>query len=47
LLTQEINSIIQNQEKYQAMSKAARNFYLSDAAKKISGILLSIGREHE
>jgi UDP-N-acetylglucosamine--N-acetylmuramyl-(pentapeptide) pyrophosphoryl-undecaprenol N-acetylglucosamine transferase len=46
LLTQEINSIIQNQEKYQAMSAAAQDFYIDGAATKIADILLSIGLEH-
>jgi UDP-N-acetylglucosamine--N-acetylmuramyl-(pentapeptide) pyrophosphoryl-undecaprenol N-acetylglucosamine transferase len=47
LLTQEINSIITNPEKYQSMSTAAKSFYINGAGKKIADILISIGREHE
>lgn len=46
LLTQEINSIINNQETYQSMSSAAKAMYLDGAALKIANLLISIGIEH-
>jgi len=47
LLTSEINSIIGNQEKWQAMSVAAKSFAANDAAEKIADILLYIGDQHK
>jgi UDP-N-acetylglucosamine--N-acetylmuramyl-(pentapeptide) pyrophosphoryl-undecaprenol N-acetylglucosamine transferase len=46
LLTNEIASIIGNPAKWQEMSNAALGFASSDAAEKIAGILLQIGKEH-
>ena len=46
LLTAEINTIIGNPEHSQKMSQAALNFAQTDAAEKISNILIQIGTEH-
>lgn len=46
LLTQEINTIINDQAKYAKMAQAAKGMALPGAAKKIADILLSIGIEH-
>ena len=47
LLAQEISSIIQDPNKYSSMSKSAEGFYIEGAAKKISDILIKVGKEHE
>lgn len=46
LLVQEINSIINNPERSAAMSLAAEQFYIPDAAQKIASTLISIGIQH-
>jgi UDP-N-acetylglucosamine--N-acetylmuramyl-(pentapeptide) pyrophosphoryl-undecaprenol N-acetylglucosamine transferase len=46
LLTNEINSIIGNAERWQSMSQAALAAAPRDAASKVAGILLQIGQEH-
>lgn len=47
LLAQEISSIINDQEKYNQMSVAAKSVSLPDAAEKIANILTQIGKKHE
>lgn len=46
LLDVEISSILNNKERYQSMSLAARNLYIDDAEVKIASILTGIGLEH-
>ena len=46
LLAQEINTIISNPEQIEAMSKAAKETFIGDAATKIASTLISIGDEH-
>ena len=46
LLIEEIRSIINNPERYQAMSASAKAQAMPDAATKVADILLSIGQEH-
>lgn len=46
LLTNEINSIMGNQARYEEMSRAAKGITESDAAEKIAQILLKIAKEH-
>lgn len=46
LLTQEINTIMADTDKYNEMSLAAKNIFIDGAAAKISNILISIGTEH-
>lgn len=46
LLAAEIMSILENQEKYQAMQTAATQFAPRDAAAKIADALISIAQEH-
>ncbi len=46
LLIQEINSIITDSNRYAAMSQAAHSVFIPAAAKKLAGILVSIGLEH-
>jgi UDP-N-acetylglucosamine--N-acetylmuramyl-(pentapeptide) pyrophosphoryl-undecaprenol N-acetylglucosamine transferase len=46
LLTNEINSIMGDPALWQQMSVAAREFARTDAAEKISGILIQIAQEH-
>lgn len=47
LFVQEINTIINDQNRHQAMSVAAKSMSTEGAAKKISDLLISIGIEHE
>lgn len=47
LLTTEIDSILGDAERQQKMSQAALSVSISDAAEKISSILLKIGNEHK
>jgi len=47
LLTQEINSIMNDQQKQAAMSAAAQASFIPDAASKLAAVLISIGTEHE
>jgi UDP-N-acetylglucosamine--N-acetylmuramyl-(pentapeptide) pyrophosphoryl-undecaprenol N-acetylglucosamine transferase len=47
LLMEEIDSIISSPTRYAAMSAAARELAVPDAAVKIARILLQIGQEHE
>jgi UDP-N-acetylglucosamine--N-acetylmuramyl-(pentapeptide) pyrophosphoryl-undecaprenol N-acetylglucosamine transferase len=46
LLTSEIQSIIEDTDRYQKMQIAAESFSRPDAARKIAEILVSIGLEH-
>lgn len=46
LLAQEIQSILNDQNRYQSMSEAAKNMYIDGAEDKIASILVSIGIEH-
>lgn len=46
LLIQEIQAILTNAVKYEAMVAATRKVQYPDAAKKVADILLSIGKEH-
>lgn len=46
LLQAEINAIMQNPAKYQAMQAAALQFAPKDAAAKIAQVLIAIGKEH-
>ncbi len=46
LLTSEIQSIMEDPVRYEAMSRAARAFSNPDAAKEIAQILIGIGIEH-
>ncbi len=46
LLVQEIDSIMTDPDKYQAMSAAAQQFFIPDAAQKLSAVLISIGTQH-
>ncbi len=46
LLMQEISTIINDPNRYAAMSQAARSMYIENAAGKIASILISIGVEH-
>lgn len=46
LLVEEINTIINDPNKYTAMSAAAKEVSFPDAAQKLAAILLSIGHEH-
>lgn len=46
LLTQEINSIINDPERYKKMSAAAGTISFPEAARKIADILIQIGKEH-
>jgi UDP-N-acetylglucosamine--N-acetylmuramyl-(pentapeptide) pyrophosphoryl-undecaprenol N-acetylglucosamine transferase len=46
LLTEEINTIIQNQDTREKMQAAAREISFPESAAKIAAILLSIGHEH-
>lgn len=47
LLSSEINLIMSSQERWQAMSLAAKKNALPDAAEKIAAILIQIGIEHK
>jgi len=47
LLVEEINTIINNPNKQQAMGAAAKEMSFPDAAPKIASLLLSIAHEHE
>lgn len=47
LLVSEARYILENQEVYQNMQTAARNFTHPDAADKLADILAAIGHEHE
>ncbi|NCN11731.1 UDP-N-acetylglucosamine--N-acetylmuramyl-(pentapeptide) pyrophosphoryl-undecaprenol N-acetylglucosamine transferase [Candidatus Kaiserbacteria bacterium] len=46
LLAQEIQSILNDQNRYQSMSKAAKSMYIEGAESKLANILVSIGIEH-
>jgi UDP-N-acetylglucosamine--N-acetylmuramyl-(pentapeptide) pyrophosphoryl-undecaprenol N-acetylglucosamine transferase len=46
LLTNDILNILNNQEQYRAMSVAAGQFYVGDAAEKVLKILIKIANEH-
>lgn len=46
LLTSEIQSIMNDQARYEAMSRAARNFSNPNAAENIASILIGIALEH-
>lgn len=46
LLAEEIQSIIEDQQKHAHMAAQARTFFVDGAAKKLTDILLSIGIEH-
>jgi len=46
LLAQEINTIMTQPDTAAAMSAAAKQFFIPDAAKKLAGSLISIGTEH-
>lgn len=46
LLTNEITSIMGDQQKHAAMSAAAKTSFIPDAASKLANILISIGTEH-
>jgi len=47
LLTAEVNSIMTDQVKYQAMSSAAQAFATPDAAQKLTEVIIAIAREHK
>jgi UDP-N-acetylglucosamine--N-acetylmuramyl-(pentapeptide) pyrophosphoryl-undecaprenol N-acetylglucosamine transferase len=47
LLVEEINTIINDPHKQEAMREAARKISFPDAAQKIASLLLSIGHEHK
>ncbi|MFT7645113.1 MAG: UDP-N-acetylglucosamine--N-acetylmuramyl-(pentapeptide) pyrophosphoryl-undecaprenol N-acetylglucosamine transferase [Candidatus Paceibacteria bacterium] len=47
LLTQEINSIMNDPDRYAKMSEAAKNMFIDGSAQKISRLLISIAMEHE
>jgi len=47
LLATEINTIIKDPQKLAAMSAAAKDFFIPDAAAKLASVILSIGIEHE
>jgi UDP-N-acetylglucosamine--N-acetylmuramyl-(pentapeptide) pyrophosphoryl-undecaprenol N-acetylglucosamine transferase len=46
LLTEAVHTIIQDQEKSTAMSIAAQQFFIPDAAPKLASALISIGTAH-
>jgi UDP-N-acetylglucosamine--N-acetylmuramyl-(pentapeptide) pyrophosphoryl-undecaprenol N-acetylglucosamine transferase len=46
LLTSEIRTIIDDQQKHNAMSAAAKASFIPDAAQKIATVLISIGTQH-
>jgi UDP-N-acetylglucosamine--N-acetylmuramyl-(pentapeptide) pyrophosphoryl-undecaprenol N-acetylglucosamine transferase len=46
LLTSEIRTIIDDQQKHDAMSAAAKASFIPDAAQKIATVLISIGTQH-
>jgi UDP-N-acetylglucosamine--N-acetylmuramyl-(pentapeptide) pyrophosphoryl-undecaprenol N-acetylglucosamine transferase len=46
LLATEINTIMTSPQKQAAMSAAAKQFFIPDAAAKLASILISIGTEH-
>jgi len=46
LLTSEISTIIEDQNRYQKMSDAAREMFIDGAAKKIADLMVAIGTEH-
>jgi UDP-N-acetylglucosamine--N-acetylmuramyl-(pentapeptide) pyrophosphoryl-undecaprenol N-acetylglucosamine transferase len=47
LLQVEIDSILNNPERYQSMSQAAKSLYIEGAETKIASILTAIGLEHK
>ena len=46
LLTSEISTIMDDQQKHAAMSAAAKASFIPDAASKLANVLISIGTEH-
>ncbi len=46
VLVQELTQIITDRNRYQAMAEATKAFTYEDAAEKIAGILVGIGKRH-